>query len=398
MAPLAGTVHAFAPTMISLTRIPSPVLLALFLAALPAATMAQQPALDSHEAHPDGTLTFRYYAPAAKAVGVRMDYDLNALPLNKGADGVWTLTTAPLQPALHFYTLVSDGTPVLDPFNSSVDLNYAYLNNEVTVPGPPQLWDVGDVPHGVVHHHMYKSAVLKGLPGGNEDYYVYTPPGYEGATDKSYPVLYLLHGWGGTANAWTHDGQANLILDNLIAEQKALPMIVVMPLGYGDLGFVTSGFGVWSDDAKVGENVSLFGQALLSEILPQVEGTYRVSARREDRAIAGLSMGGGESLTIGLNHPDAFGWVGGFSSAVSPSRVDGVFPGLDAKRPPALLWISCGTEDGLIKPDREFVAWLKSKALNPVAVETPGIHNWPVWRDNLIHFAPLLFRASGSQP
>jgi enterochelin esterase-like enzyme len=388
--------QASTQTMNARMRIPSLILRALLLAALPAAALAQQPALNSHEVNPDGTLTLRYYAPSAQKVDVRLDYNLNGLPMSKGADGVWTLTTGPLQPALHTYTLVSDGTPVLDPYNSSVEPSYGYLDDEVTVPGAPQLWDPADVPHGVVHHHIYKSAVLKGLPGNDEDYYVYTPPGYDAAAGKPYPVLYLLHGWAGLAGSWTHSGQANLIMDNLIARQTALPMVLVMPLGYGDLAFATSGFGVWSDKEAVGNNLALFGKALLSEIIPQVEGGYRVSARREDRAIAGLSMGGGESLTIGLNHPETFAWVGGFSSAVDTSQADGVFPGLDAKRSPSLLWISCGTSDGLIKPNRDFVAWLRSKALNPVAVETPGIHNWPVWRDNLIHFAPLLFRGAGS--
>jgi enterochelin esterase family protein len=169
-------------------------------------------------------------------------------------------------------------------------------------------------------------------------------------------------------------------------------MIVVMPLGYGNLGFVTSGFGVWSDEARIGDNLRRFSSALRSEIIPQVDSSYRVSARREDRAIAGLSMGGGESLIIGLNHPDMFAWVGGFSSAVAYPRLDGLFPNLDPKRAPTLLWVACGTDDNLINPNRAFVAWLRAKSLQPVAIETPGIHNWPVWRDNLVHFAPLLFR------
>jgi enterochelin esterase family protein len=384
--------------MNSQTRISALVLATLLLAALPAAGLAQPPTFDSHETHPDGRLTLRYYAPSAAAVGVRLDYNLNAIPLTKGADGVWTLTTAPLQPALHTYTFVSDGTPVLDPYNAAVESSYAYLDDEVKVPGPPQLWDPGDVPHGVVHHHIYKSGVLRGLPDGIEDYYVYTPPGYDAASGKTYPVLYLLHGWSANAGSWEHSGQANLILDHLISEQKALPMIVVMPLGYGDLGFVTSGFGVWNDQGKVRDNVALFSKALLSEILPQVEGEYRVSARRGDRAITGLSMGGGESLEIGLNHSDMFAWIGGFSSAVASSHFDAEFPGLDPKQPPSLVWVACGTEDSLITRNREFVGWLRSKALNPIAVETPGIHNWPVWRDNLIHFAPRLFRGTGSQP
>jgi enterochelin esterase family protein len=363
------------------------------LIALPVAAAAQQPALNSHEVNADRSITFRYYSPSARKVTVTLDYDHgHPIPLAKGADGVWTLTTTPLQPSLHTYTLEVDGTPIMDPMNLSADPSYSYLANEVTVPGAPQLWDVRDVPHGVVHHHVYKSSAIEGLPVGMEDYYVYTPPGYDAAAAKLYPVLYLLHGWSAVAESWLHDGQANLILDNLIAQGQATPMIVVMPLGYGDLSFVTGGFGQWNDEAKIGNNLQRFGNALLSEIVPQVESGYRVSARREDRAIAGLSMGGGESLVIGLNHPDTFAWIGGFSSAVMYGHFDGVFPNLDPKIPLKLLWVSCGTEDALIKPNRLFVAWLGAKALQPMAVETPGIHNWPVWRDNLIHFAPLLFR------
>jgi enterochelin esterase family protein len=280
----------------------------------------------------------------------------------------------------------------MDPLNGAVDPSFVFSANEVTVPGAPQLWDMADVPHGVVHHHVYRSAVLQGLPGGFEDYYVYTPPGYDGTAGKRYPVLYLLHGWSAGADSWTHEVQANLILDNLIAQAKAVPMIVVMPLGYGDLSFVTRGFAQWQDEARIGNNLRLFSKALLSEIIPQVEGAYRVSATREDRAIAGLSMGGGQSLVIALNRPDEFAWVGGFSSAVLYKQFDGVFPNLDPKAAPKLLWVSCGTEDNLIQPNRLFVAWLRTKGFQPMVVETPGIHNWPVWRDNLIHFAPLLFR------
>ncbi len=363
------------------------------LLALPLAATAQQPALNSHEVNADGSVTFRYYAPTAQKVTVSLDYDHNHLmPLAKGADGIWTLTTPALEPALHAYALEVDGTAILDPRNPQVDPGYAFLTNEVAVTGAPQLWDALNVPHGVIHHHAYKSVAIQGLPGDLEDYYVYTPPGYDAASAKPYPVLYLLHGWSATSGSWMREGQANLILDNLIAQGRAVPMIVVMPLGYGDLSFVTGGFGQWNDEAKIGNNLQRFSGALLSEIKPQVEKGYRVSSRREDRAIAGLSMGGGESLLIGLDHTDLFGWVGGFSSAVAYLHLDGLIPNLDARVQPKLLWVACGTEDELIKPNRLFVAWLRTKGLAPVAIETPGIHNWPTWRDNLVHFAPLLFR------
>ena len=367
------------------------------LVALPIAAAAQQPALNSHEVNPDRSVTFRYYGPSAQKVTIGLDYDHHQSPMAKGADGVWTFTTTTLQPALHLYSLDVDGTHILDPLNRAVDPGLVYLTNEVTVPGLPQLWDAANVPHGVVHHHSYRSAAIVGTPGGAEDYYAYTPPGYDAAAREQYPVLYLLHGWSSAAESWTHDGKANLILDNLIAQGRAVPMIVVMPMGYGDFGFVTGGFRQWDDESNIGRNLGLFSSALLSEIVPQVEAGYRVSARREDRAIAGLSMGGGQSLVIGLNHPDVFAWIGGFSSAVVYNQFDGVFPGVDPKVAPRLLWVACGTEDDLIEPNRRFVAWLRTKALQPTAVETPGIHNWPVWRDNLIHFAPLLFRPAAPQ-
>lgn len=366
--------------------------LSLVLFALCVPLAAQQPLLKSHEVNADRSVTFRYYAPTAKTVTLELDYDHTKIPLTPGPDGVWTLTTGPLAPELHFYAFQVDSTHVLDPLNAGVDPNVIYLTNEVSVPGSaPQPWDVTDVPHGVLHHHVYRSGVIAALPNGNEDYYVYTPPGYDPSGTKRYPVLYLLHGWSSNAEAWPHDGQANLILDNLIAQGRALPMIVVMPLGYGDFTFVAGGFGQVTQ-GKLVENSRRFGKALMTEILPQVEVSYRVSARREDRAIAGLSMGGDQSLTIGLNHPEAFGWVGGFSAAVMYDASDEVMAHLDAARPPKLLWIACGTSDGLVAANRSFVAWLSGKGFKPTAVETPGIHNWPVWRANLVAFAPLLFR------
>ena len=356
----------------------------------------QTPALNSHEVNPDHSVTFRYYGPTARTVTLSLDYDHHEIPLKKGDDGVWVYTTPPLEPFTHSYGLAVDGVALMDPLNSAVEVNLAFRNNEVRVPGAtPQLWDVTDVPHGTVHHHVYTTAILKNLPDRGEDYFVYTPPGYDASQSTLYPVLYLLHGWSSLANAWIDGGQVNLILDNLIAQGRVVPMIVVMPLGYGDYDFATQGFGVWNDEAKVHHNLDLFSDALRKEIIPQVEKTYRASAKREDRAISGLSMGGGESLVIGLNHQELFSWIGGFSSAVIYKDFDSVCPNVSSQSSAhlSLLWIACGTGDDLIAANRKFVVWLKTKGVNPTAIETPGIHNWPVWRDNLIHFTPLLFRA-----
>jgi enterochelin esterase-like enzyme len=149
---------------------------------------------------------------------------------------------------------------------------------------------------------------------------------------------------------------------------------------------------VWDEDATVGRNVSLFSRALLTEVLPQVESGYNVSKDRDDRAITGLSMGGLESLTIGLTHPEQFGWVGGFSSAVGHREKDELAALSGKSAGLHLLWIACGTADDLITPNRKFIAWLRSKDVPLTAVETPGMHTWMVWRDNLAHFAPLLFQ------
>jgi enterochelin esterase family protein len=382
--------------MNSPSRPPSGFRLPLGLAALLCACAtagAQQPNLNSHEVNPDQSVTFRCYAPAAQKVTVTLDYDHHEIAMARGTDGVWSLTTGPLRPELHMYAFAVDGTAIMDPLNPSVDTGLIFRTNTVWVSGAPQPWDLADVPHGVVHHHVYHSAAIAGLPNGAEDYYVYTPPGYDGAGTTRYPVLYLLHGWSAVADAWITGGQANRIMDNLIAQGRAVPMVVVMPLGYGDWGFVAGGFSQLKDESNLSNNLNRFSTALLKEIIPLVESAYRVSTTRDDRAIAGLSMGGGQSLVIGLNHPHMFGWVGSFSGAVLYSDYSGPLPNLGDNGPlPRLLWVSCGTGDSLIADNRRFVAWLKSKGVQPTAVETPGIHNWPVWRDNLVAFAPLLFK------
>ena len=358
--------------------------------ALGSPALAQPAELNSHEVNADHSVTFRYDDPAAKQVTLLLDYSMTPIALQKGAEGIWTHTTQPLQPELHFYTFVVDGVALYDPRNPDIKANFIFKNNEVRVPGAVrQLWDLTNVPHGVVHRHLYESKIITGLTDGQEEYYVYTPPGYDSAGSKSYPVLYLLHGWSGGADDWVAAGQLNLMLDNLIAQGRAVPMIAVMPQSYGAMSFVRNGFKVWDDPAQVDENVRRFDEVLLQEIGPQVDRAYRVNGHH---AITGISMGGGQSLLIGLNHPEYFGWVGGFSSALPATGFDGHFPKLSATPPPALLWVSCGLDEPDLAVTRKFVKWLRAKGLSPAAVETPGIHNWHTWRDNFAHFAPLLFR------
>ena len=351
---------------------------------------AMQAALVSPEVSADQHVTFRFRDPNAHDVLLALEGS-KPVPMQKDAQGVWSITIGPLGPDFYGYSLIADGVPLVDPSNWMMKPNLLFKQSEVHVPGPSSLpWEVNDVPHGELQHHFYKSAVV----GDERDYYVYTPPAYDPRGTTKYPVLYLLHGFSDMASGWSAVGRANVILDNLIAEGKAKPMVVVMPLGYGAPEIVTRGFAGFGDTALRDRNYNKFSEALLTEVIPQVEKEYRVSEDRGSRAIAGLSMGGSESLLTGLNNLDKFAWVGAFSSGGMPDDFAADFPSLDssANAKLRLLWIACGTEDGLIGINRNFREWLKSKGINHTDIETPGMHTWMVWRRNLSNFAPLLFR------
>ena len=356
----------------------------------PAAQPPQMPPwLVTPEVHPDSSVTFRYRAPNAQEVKLSRE-GADPVAMQKDDQGVWSVTTAPLAADYYGYSYSVDGVRNLDPYNHLLVPNLITPGNAVHVPGPALPWEVNDVPHGEIHHHFYKSAVA----GDDRDYYVYTPAGYDSAAKKTYPVLYLLHGFSDDASGWTAVGHANVIFDNLIAEGKVKPMIVVMPLGYGTMEMIQLGWGAWSHTDVRDKNFSRFREALLTEVMPKVESEYRISKDRSSRAIAGLSMGGSESLLTGLNNLDKFAWIGAFSSGGIPDEFDKDFPGLDAKanQQIRLLWIACGTEDRLITVNRSLREWLKSKGVQHVDIETPGMHTWMVWRRNLAEFAGLLFR------
>ncbi len=343
----------------------------------------------------DHTITFRYQDANAIKAELALEGAGPNVPMQKDADGVWTVTSQPLSPEIYGYHFEVDSRPRLDLHNTRLTTNLLNLSNLIDVPGDtPQPWEPQNVPHGEVHHHLYTSAVVRGLPQNQSDFYVYTPPNYDPKAKKVYPVLYLLHGYSDAASGWTAVGQANLILDSLLAAGRIKPMIVVMPLGYGDMSFVRGGGGNWRTPSVVANNTDTFSKALLTEVLPRVEAEYRVSTRREDRAIAGLSMGGLESLSTGLNNTDKFAFVIGLSSAaasIDRERLAALNPKSANLK---LLWIACGTSDALLKPNQDFIAFLKSKDMPVTAIETPGMHTWMVWRDNLIHFAPLLFQGT----
>jgi enterochelin esterase-like enzyme len=363
----------------------------LVVTLLAVAGSAQTPPapLISPEVHPDNSVTFRFRAP--NALKVTLDREgTQPVPMEKDDQGVWSVTTSPLDPDLYGYSISVDGVALLDPSNPLMKPNLLHSQSVVHVPGPPStVWEVSDVQHGVLHHQFYHSGVV----GDDRDFYVYTPPGYDPKAKRRYPVLYLLHGYSDDASGWTAVGRANVILDNLIAQGKAKAMIVVMPLGYGapEILLPSQSF----RDANLRQkNMDRFRAALLTEVIPQVEKNYRVSADRQSRAIAGLSMGGAESLFTGLTTLDRFAWIGAFSSGGLGEDFDKTFPSLDssANKQIRLLWIACGTEDRLIEPNRKFREWLKAKGVDHTDIETPGMHTWMVWRRNLATFCPLIFQ------
>jgi len=364
----------------------------VFAVAFASAAFAQTPPapLVSPEVHSDSRVTFRFRAPNAKEVALSMEGTSKDLTMQKDEQGVWSVTTEPLTPDFYGYAFVADGVHLIDPSNPLMKPNLLNTTSQVHVPGPDLPWEVGEVPHGEVHHHFYKSAVV----GDQRDFYVYTPPGYDARGKQTYPVLYLLHGFSDDASGWTAVGRAHVILDNLIAQGKAKPMLVVMPLGYGAPEILRGGFGAFRDTELRDRNYARFSEALLREVLPRVESAYLVNKDRNSRAIAGLSMGGSESLLTGLNHLAEFAWIGAFSSGGLPEEFEKDFPGLDAKanQELKLLWIACGVDDRLIDLNRKLRAWLEASGIRKVDVETPGAHTWMVWRRNLATFTGLLFR------
>lgn len=368
----------------------------LFCLILPlSALVAQQkPRLNSPEVASDGRVTFRLRDTNAQKVVVNIAGSAQPLPMVKDADGIWSATSEAMHPDIYSYTFNADGVTLLDPSNSAIVPNLLNPSSVLHVEGSsPQPWDQTDIPHGEVHHHFYRSAVV----GDNRDFYVYTPPDYNPRANTRYPVLYLLHGFSDDASAWTAVGHANLILDSLIATGQVKPMIIVMPLGYGDPTILQPTPGSRSAFSNPGlreKNFNNFRAALIDEVIPRVEKNYSVIANREARAIAGLSMGGAESLLTGLNRLDTFGWVASFSAGGLGDDFTVAFPQLSASANDKLhlLWIACGTDDRLITVNRNLVQWLKTKDIHVTPIETPGMHTWTVWRRNLKTLTPLLFR------
>ena len=357
------------------------------------------PSVVSPEVGADRTVTLRYLAPNATQVTASGELDGKPHPMTKDADGIWTVTIGPLAPDIYTYAFNVDGVVALDPRN--VNTKYGYGNfgavSIVEIPGDaPAFYDVKDVPHGEVRIKPYVSKAL----GLNRTAWIYTPPGYD--KGSNYPVLYLLHGAGDIESGWTMIGRANNILDNLIAEGKAKPMVVVMPQGHPIQSFWTGPAKGVSQPPPSGPTAPPaieggFFKDFLNDLMPMVERDYKVSKKAEDRAIAGLSMGGGQTLTLAFSRPELFRYVAAMSAAangITEARYPAVF-----KDPSVLnqqfkvFWVGIGKDDTLTGPSNTALHDALSKAgITHTYAVGEGRHEWTVWRQHLRDVAPLLFK------
>lgn len=339
----------------------------------------------SPEVHANGRVTFRFTAATAKDVKVKLGSQTLALERYDG--DLWQVTTKPLPAGIHDYGFEIDGVRVTDPRNRWVK-KWKVCASMVEVPGSPALvTEQQTVPHGTLHHHIYDSDAT----GTERAAIVYTPPGYSPASPTPYPLLVLCHGNGDDQTAWTEVGRAHLILDNLIAEKKIEPMIVVMPHGHP----VPLAERTWSEDSRDRNRLKM-AEDIVTGVLPMVEAHYLVSDEASRRAITGLSMGGGQSIATGMAYPDLFQWVGAFSAAAPDGNLDSQQPQLkldaDSNASRQLFWIACGRKDFLVQRNRDFVKRLTDRGIDHEYVETDGSHSWEVWRDYLPQFLQLVFK------
>ncbi len=365
----------------------------------------------SPEINPDNSVTFRYQNPKARTVtingdflptqkieyerdGQKMVYEAPGVGVMVERNGVWTFTSQPLSGELYSYSIMVDGKKVMDPSNIYQNRDIATWTNWFTLSaekGDPGYWyEVHDVPHGSVSKVWYKSPTLN----MDRRLTIYTPPGYEDNPRAKYPVLYLLHGSGGDEDAWSELGRATQILDNLIAEGLAKPMIVVMPNG------------VYFNQAAPGAAVNMFQPTMTNsrsqstveieqsfpDIIKYVESHYRVAKGQYNRAVAGLSMGGRQSSRLCRVYPGTFGYVGQFSGVVVPEGDNDPELAAMFAAKPKLFWIAVGSADGVKANSVILRDYCESKGYPVEYYESEGGHTWRNWRVYLTMFAQKLFK------
>jgi enterochelin esterase-like enzyme len=370
--------------------------------------IAQAPADDSRPAssnvlnapyprvHSDNRVTLRLTAPTAQKVQLQpggADNGLGKGPIDMSRDdkGVWSITLPAAVPGFHYYWFLVDGLAVNDP-GSDTFFGWGRQTSGIEVPEPgADYYEARSVPHGDVRQRLYESKVT----GAWRRAYVYTPPDYDANVKTRYPVLYLQHGAGENATGWTKQGRANLILDNLIAAGKAKPMIVVMDTGYATKPGATPVQGT----TGAPQVPNAFEDVVVTDLIPMIDASYRTLKDRDSRAMAGLSMGGGQTLQITSNHLDLFAWIGSFSAPlrnfdVKTSMNGALTDAASFNKRVRLLWIGAGTGEAAIhEAATKLHASLEAAGIKHVVFESAGTaHEWQTWRRSLNDFAPRLFR------
>ena len=339
---------------------------------------------------PDNRATFHVYAPSAKEVKIINLSDTAALgekeyEMEEDTSGNWTVTTEPCRPGLHYYEVSVDGFHASDPA-AQCYFGWGKWTSMIEIPGKEDFYLPKEVPHGEVHYHWYHSTIT----GTYRKCLVYTPPGYEKNQSERYPVLYLQHGAGESELAWTMQGKVNFIIDNLLADGKVKPMIIVMDNGYAAKA------GAENPERPYGRS-NAFESLVINELIPMTDSCFRTLPDADHRAIAGLSMGAGQAMAIGLAHPEKFHSVGAFSGGgrrFDPeTSYNGVFKDPNAfNKTYKVLFLGCGYLDPGFKSVKALHESLDHQGIKNTWYEGPGSHEWQVWRHHIYAFSQLLFK------
>ncbi|HMP91229.1 MAG TPA: alpha/beta hydrolase-fold protein [Phnomibacter sp.] len=357
------------------------------------------PLVTSPQVLPDKKVTFRYLAPQAKDVRLSAQFERAPLPMVRDSLGIWSITVGPVKPDIYPYNFIVDGISVMDPGNKDYFPNERFKGSLLEVPGfTPILSEVRNVPHGSVNYDYYPS-----VQGTTGSLVVYTPPGYDNDVAKQFPVFYLISGTTDTEETWFKVGKTNLILDNLIAEGLALPMIVVMPYGNMEVRVAEQKGGLKPADPMGRESndalarAAAFEQDLINNVIPFIDKKYRTMPQKNSRAIGGFSRGGGQTLRTAFGNMDKFGYICCYSAYLSQQEMESRYPAIinnpaQTNAALKLLWISVGNEDFLYPQTAVFMNYLHSKKVNFKSLVTGGGHTWMNTRVYLAETAKLLFR------
>lgn len=356
------------------------------------------PFVRSPEVHENNNVTFEYLAPNAKKVVLSGQFLDSSVDMTKGDQGIWRVTVGPIQPDIYPYNFVVDGTSVMDPGNVDYFPNERFKGSILLVPGDePRMYELRNVPHGAVTYEYYPS-----LEGSTGSLVVYTPPGYNDSPDKSYPVFYLISGTTDTEETFYKVGRTNFILDNLIAEGLAEPMIVVMPYGNVAARIAEQKGDVKPEDPPrdseaSNERMKQIENDLIKNIIPYIESNYRAIKDRESRAIAGFSRGGGQTLRIAYGNMDTFAWVCSYAASASPEDMDTDFVSVSSNPEQTnkmlkLNWVSVGNSDFMYRPVMDYIKYMDEYNIKFQGLITSGGHTWMNVKKFVTESTQLLFK------